>query len=205
MPEYGPESIKVLNLQEGLRERPEMYLGDVGALGAARLIGLAVDVLLALVVNRDGAVCFKSDASLSVYLAGRQAQVVVDYCVDECPDFQRRCKSLLAYSNTLMPDEFALHRSENSPAPMPILRAFSTELVLYRSLDGKVEPVYPADHKAMFAQPGPSQKGSVCAEFRIAQQIDPSALTDDGLKSVLEGDLSVPGLAVSSVKVIHPT
>lgn len=205
MPEFGRDGIERWTLTEHIQMRPSLYVGDRAKKGALCLIGMAVEVLIALVANREAAACFRHGASLDISLMGSSAEVAIDYQTDECPDFLKRCESLITNCDTLVPDECALHRGERELAPFPILCALSAELSICRVLKEAVEPVYPADPTTLFVKPEPSRTASVRAEFRIAQQIDPSALTSDDLKNFFEGDLAIPGLVASSVKVIRLT
>lgn len=201
MATYGIDDIEILSLEEAIRKRPGMYIGDAGKLGAARLIQLAVDVLAALAVNRGDHLSFTHHAFLNVSLTGREAHVAIDFNPSESPDITERCASLLAHRDTLRPDPFALDQSRNSAAPMPILAALSTDLSIVRANDIGLELVLAASPRSDSERYRSTKGAFVDAQFRIREEIDTVGLTEDYLQGFLEGSCNLPGLVVRDVSV----
>jgi DNA gyrase/topoisomerase IV subunit B len=198
---YGAEDIRVEKADDLIRKRPEMYIGDMGHLGAARLIGLAVEILAALTVNRGTVPCFTHHAFLDVVLDGREATVSMDYHPNESPDLSERCISLIGNRNNMQPDEYALEQGLNSVAPLPILSALSTGLHILRSGENGVKTIL-FDESPLALKPSKSTKGAfVAVRFMFQDLIDPASLPQDYLEGFLQGCSNVPGLVVRNVSV----
>lgn len=201
---YGPDNIHVLTAEEAIQKRPGMYLGDVSALGVARLIGMAVDVLAALVANRETGPTFAYHAFLDVTLSDREANVLIDYHPNECTDFSVRCESLAANRHRMRPDQYALEQGQNAVAPIAILDALTTNLSIFSSSGDNVKIVLETGISEAPSKPSPIKGALIGARFRIREIIDTSDVHQDYLEGFLQGGRKVPGLIVRNVALEPP-
>lgn len=198
---YCAEDIRVEQVDGLIRKRPGMYIGDLGHLGTARLIGLAVKILAALTVNRETVPFFNHHAFLDVVLSGREVTVSIDYHPDESPDLSERCVSLIENRNNMRPDEYALEQELNSVAPLPILSALSTGLHILKSGKNGVESIL-FDESPLALEPSKPTKGAlVTVRFMLRELIDSESLSQDYLEGFLQGCSRVPGLLVRNVSI----
>lgn len=201
---YSPDDIHVLTTEEAIQKRPGMYLGDVSALGVARLIGMAVDVLAALVANRETGPTFTYHAFLDVTLSDQKANVLIDYHPNECTDFSVRCESLVENRHRLQPDQYALEKGQNAVAPIAILDALTTNLSIFSSSGDNVKIVLETGISETPSQPSPTKGALIGARFRIKEIIKTSDIKQDYLEGFLHGSLKVPGLIVRNVALEPP-
>lgn len=192
---YTAENIEILTGLEAIQKRAGMYIGDLGRLGAARLIQCAADVLAALSVNRDHHPRYAFHAFLDVRVEGRRVDMLIDHMQEECPDTADRCHSLAENCEHLEPDEFVLNRSVNSIAPIAVLSALTKELGVFSSVAGQV--IGPQTS----AEPQLQKDAFVSASFEISEVISVDGLNTDFLLGFLEGSRHVQALLVRSVSV----
>jgi hypothetical protein len=198
---YGPDDIATLSVDEAIQKRPGMYLGDIRALGAARLVSMAADVLVALTVNRDRRLSFSHHAFVDVSICGRNASVIIDYHPDECPDIVDRCAYLEEGRGKLRPDKYALGQEPSAVAPMPILSALTSDLCIFRSSGKDIEPVLGSFQREARAPTNLNKGAFVGAHFHIKEIIETDELTHDYLEGFLQGSQRVPSLIVREVEV----
>lgn len=201
---YGTDDIRVLTSEESIQKRPGMYLGDVSALGVARLIGMAVDVLAALVANRESSPTFTYHAFLDVTLSDREANVLIDYHPNECTDFLVRCESLAENRGKLRPDQYALEQGQNSVAPISILDTLTTNLSIFSFSENNLKIILETGISAIPSQPSPTKGALIGARFRIREIIETRDVKQDYLEGYLQGSRKVPGLIVRNVTLQLP-
>lgn len=69
-----------LTIQDAIHSRPGMYLGDLGVLGACRIIETGVKVLATLSAHRaNGQFIYKDHAFLRVKVINRHVQILINF------------------------------------------------------------------------------------------------------------------------------
>lgn len=201
-PKSGGFQIEVLKGLDAIRKRPEMYIGDRGRLGVARLIGASVEVLATLTVNRDGSPMFRHHALLHVTLEGRGATGVIDHHPDEAPDIALRTADMALHRDQMRPDRWALCvESPNAVAPLPVVRALSVAFHLVRQTGGNTVTVL-NDPEGPPPSLQTSEKGALAAiRLELSECVDPAAMTRDFLEGFLQGHFVAPGLVLGSCRV----
>ncbi|MDC0658743.1 hypothetical protein N6L27_12095 [Leisingera sp. SS27] len=175
-------------------------MGDLAALGTARLIGLAAELLAALAANRDDVPCFAHHAFLDVRLEGRTVAAVLDFHPEECPGISSRCAALLENQHDVSPAMFA--GKKEPKALLAMLMALSADLRVSYSLGSTEEAVISNRSLVFPAQPAARQGAWIAAHFQFVEQIDSSGLTQDYLEGFLQGAAIMPGLLVRDITVI---